>query len=109
MRGWNIRLEKMFYTTWNILHLKVFTKSSFLFFQKIQKLTSVGDGGGVLIKAVQGGQGKNKRGDVYLGRCSTWSVENQIETRLKALKQWHVSHCGAWSLRFYTNSFKKAT
>ena len=62
MRGWNIRLEKMFYTTWNILHLKVFTKSCFLFFQKIQKLTSAGDGGGVLIKTVQGGREKISEG-----------------------------------------------
>ena len=99
----------------NVLHcLEYFASQSFhkdLFpiFSKNSKINKRGGRRGGLNKNGAGGQGKNKRGDVYLGRCSTWSVENQIETRLKALKQWHVSHCGAWSLRFYTNSFKKAT
>ena len=32
-------------------------------------------------------QEKNKRRDVYSERSSTWSVEQQVETRLKALNQ----------------------
>ena len=54
-------------------------------------------------------------------------MEKQVESRLKGSKQfdyhfiififyiihfyrkWLVCHFGAWNLRFYTNSFKKAT
>ena len=48
-----------------------------------------------------------------IGSRGGWGVRVHGLCRLKRLnmfyRKWIVCHCGAWSLQFYTNSFKKAT